>query len=77
MDQELGSIIVMKQSHQAKLLIYWFVFISTFSCGHEVWIITEKIKSWIRVVEMSFLCKAGGLNLREKVRTSTYGEELN
>lgn len=41
---------------KAKLSIYWLVFVPALTCGHEVWIMTKRAKSWIQAAEMSFLC---------------------
>ena len=46
------------------------------TCGHELWVVTERIRSWIQVAEMSFLRRVAGRSLRDRVRSSVTQEEL-
>ena len=38
--------------------------------SQELWVMAKRMRSWIRVAEMSFLCKAAGLFLRDRVKSS-------
>ena len=66
--QMLDWIVVAKRelSLQVKLSIYF----PNLAYDHEVWIVTERIRSHIQAVEMSFLHRVSGLTLRDRVRSS-------
>uniref|UniRef100_A0A671TUB9 Endonuclease/exonuclease/phosphatase domain-containing protein n=1 Tax=Sparus aurata TaxID=8175 RepID=A0A671TUB9_SPAAU len=51
---------------------------STFlpSYGHELWVVTERIRPRIQVAKMSFLRRVAGRSLRDRVRSSVTREEL-
>lgn len=51
-------------SWKTKLLIYRSIY------GHKLWVVTERIRSRIQSVEISFLRRVAGINLRDKVRSS-------
>ncbi|KAK3528727.1 hypothetical protein QTP70_010164 [Hemibagrus guttatus] len=71
------SVVVKKElSRKAKLSIYQSTYVPTLTYGHEVWVMTERIRSWIQVAEMSFLCRVAGRSLRDRVRSSVTREEL-
>ena len=53
-----------KLSRKAKLSIYWSIYILTFTYGHELWVMTERIRSRIQAAVMSFLCHPGGARSR-------------
>lgn len=38
-----------------KLSIYQSSYIPTLTYGHKVWVLTERMRSWIQVAEISFL----------------------
>merc|ERR1712208_854 len=44
--------------------------------GHEVWVMTERIRSRIQAAEMSFLRRVAGVSLRDRVRSSVTRERL-
>lgn len=54
---------------EGKLSIYWSVYISTLTYGHELWVVSERTESWRQAVEMSFLHWVAGRFLRDRVRT--------
>lgn len=39
---------------QVKLLIYKSVYVPTLSYDHELWVVTEKMRSWTQVAKISF-----------------------
>ena len=65
----LRSIVVKRElSQKAKLSIYWSIFVPTLTCSHEIWIVTERMRSQIQAAEMGFLQKVAGLGLRIRGR---------
>ncbi|KAK3534043.1 hypothetical protein QTP86_000634 [Hemibagrus guttatus] len=50
------SVVVKKElSRKAKLSIYHSIYIPTLTYSHELWVMTERVRSRIQVAEMSFL----------------------
>ncbi|KAK3550483.1 hypothetical protein QTP86_030724 [Hemibagrus guttatus] len=72
------SVVVKKElSRQAKLSIYQSIYVPTLTYGHELWVMTERVRSRIQAAEMSFLRRVAGCSLRDKrVRSSVTREEL-
>ncbi|KAK3549306.1 hypothetical protein QTP70_034533, partial [Hemibagrus guttatus] len=71
------SVVVKKElSRKAKLLIYQSIYVPTLTYGHELWVMTERVRSRIQVAEMSFLRRVVGCSLRDRVRSSATREEL-
>ena len=50
--------------------------VPTLNYGHELWVVTERMRSRIQVAKMSFLCRVAGLSLRDRVRSSDIWERL-
>ncbi len=44
--------------------------------GHELWLVTERMRSQLQAVKMSFHCRVAGLSLRERVRSPDIQREL-
>ncbi len=63
-------------SRKAKLLIYCSVFVPSLTYGHEGWVMTERVRSQLQVVEMGFLRRLAGVSLWDKVRSSVICEGL-
>uniref|UniRef100_A0AAV2JL93 ribonuclease H n=1 Tax=Knipowitschia caucasica TaxID=637954 RepID=A0AAV2JL93_KNICA len=63
-------------SRKAKLSIYRSIFVPSLTYGHELWVMTERTRSRIQAVEMSFLRRVAGRSLRDRVRSSVTREEL-
>lgn len=61
-------------SQKAKLDV--IIYVLTFIYGHEVWIITERMRSWIQASKISFLHRVAGVSLRGRVRSSVIRVEL-
>ena len=76
--QSLYRTVVVKKelSRKAKLSIYRSIYVPTLTCGHEIWVMTERTRSRIQAVEMSFLRRVAGRSLRDRVRSSVTREEL-
>ena len=76
--QSLYRTVVTKRelSQKAKLSVYRAIFAPTLTYGHEVWVMTERIRSRIQAAEMSFLRRVAGVSLRDRVRSSVTRERL-
>ncbi|KAK3508832.1 hypothetical protein QTP70_009600 [Hemibagrus guttatus] len=71
------SVVVKKElSRKAKLSIYQSIYVPTLTYGHELWVMTERIRSRIQTAEMSFLRRVAGRSLRDRARSSVTREEL-
>ncbi|KAK3511556.1 hypothetical protein QTP70_009656 [Hemibagrus guttatus] len=71
------SVVVKKKlSWKAKLSIYQSIYVPTLTYGHELCVMTERVRSRIQAAEMSFLHRVAGRSLRDKVRSSVTREEL-
>ncbi|KAK3515996.1 hypothetical protein QTP70_000711 [Hemibagrus guttatus] len=71
------SVVVKKElSRKTKLSIYQSIYVPTFTYGHELWVMTERVRSQIEAAEMSFLRRVAGHSLRDRVRSSVTREEL-
>ncbi|KAK7884420.1 hypothetical protein WMY93_027543 [Mugilogobius chulae] len=76
--QSLYQTVVVKKelSQKAKLSIYRSIYVPTLTYGHELWVMTERTRSRIQAVKMSFLRRVAGRSLRDRVRSSATREEL-
>ncbi|KAK3533908.1 hypothetical protein QTP70_034895, partial [Hemibagrus guttatus] len=71
------SVVVKKElSQKAKLSIYQSIYAPTLTYGHELWVMTERVRSRIQAAKMSFLRRVAGRSLRDRVRSSVTREEL-
>ncbi|KAK3564029.1 hypothetical protein QTP86_006952 [Hemibagrus guttatus] len=71
------SVVVKKElSWKVKLSIYQSIYVPTLTYGHELWVMTERVRSRIQAAEMSFLRRVAGHSLRDRVRSSVIQEEL-
>ncbi|KAK3512519.1 hypothetical protein QTP70_015647, partial [Hemibagrus guttatus] len=71
------SVVVKKElSRKAKLWIYQSIYVPTLTYSHELWVMTERVRSRIQAAEMSFLRRVAGRSLRDRVRSSVTREEL-
>ncbi|KAK3535602.1 hypothetical protein QTP70_017140 [Hemibagrus guttatus] len=65
------SVVVKKElSRKAKLSIYQSIYVPTLTYGHELWVMTERVRSRIQAAEMSFLRRVAVRSLRDRVRSS-------
>ena len=71
--------VVMKRelSKNAKLSIFKAVFVPILTCGHESWVMTERMRSQVQASKMRFLRKIEGVTLFNKVRSSKIRKSLN
>ncbi|KAK3518107.1 hypothetical protein QTP70_033333 [Hemibagrus guttatus] len=64
------SVVMKKElSRKAKLSIYQSIYIPTLTYGHELWVMTERVRSRIHAAEMSFLRRVAGRSLGDRVRS--------
>ncbi|KAK3530893.1 hypothetical protein QTP70_004413 [Hemibagrus guttatus] len=62
------SVLVKKGlSRKAKLSIYQSIYVPTLTYGHELWVMTERIRSRIQAAEISFLRRVAYLSLRDRI----------
>ncbi|KAK3528856.1 hypothetical protein QTP70_011737 [Hemibagrus guttatus] len=69
-------VVKMELSQTARLSIYQSIYVPTLTYGHELWVMTERVTSRIQAAKMSFLRRAAGRSLRDRVRSSVTREEL-
>ncbi|KAK3538434.1 hypothetical protein QTP86_002334, partial [Hemibagrus guttatus] len=71
------SVVVKKElSRKAKLSIYQSIYVPTLTYGHELWVMTKRVRSRIQVAEMSFRLRVAVRSFRDRVRSSVTREEL-
>ena len=59
------SVVVKRElSQKAKLSIYRSIYVPTPNYGHELWVMTKRIRSQIQAAIISFLHKVAGCSLR-------------
>ena len=58
------SVVVKKElGLKANFSIYWSVYVPTLTYGHELWVMTKRIRSRIQAAEISFLCRVAGCSI--------------
>ena len=55
---------------------YQSIYVLTLTCDHELWVVTERMRSRIQVTEMPSPCSGVGLSLRDRVGRSDIRGEL-
>ncbi|KAK3549179.1 hypothetical protein QTP70_033971 [Hemibagrus guttatus] len=61
------TVVVKKElSRKAKLSIYQSIYVPTLTYGHELWVMTERVRFRIQAAEMSFLRRVAGRSLRDR-----------
>lgn len=50
--------------------------VPNFTYGHELWIVTERMRLWIQAAKMTFLHRVAGLSLTDAVKSSDIQREL-
>ena len=53
------TVVEKELSRGAKLSIYLSIHVPTLTCGHELWVATERMRLQVQAAEMSFLCGGG------------------
>ncbi|XP_073778470.1 uncharacterized protein [Danio rerio] len=76
--QSMYQFVVVKNvfSRNAKLSIYQSIYVPTLTYGHELWVMTERIRFRIQAGEMSFLQRVAVHTLIGRVRSSVTQVEL-
>jgi len=65
------SVVVKRElSRKAKLSIYRSIYFPTLTYGHELWVVTKRMRLRIRRRKFVFLRRMAGLSLRDRVRSS-------
>ena len=88
LDIRIGVSAVMRQLHRsvvlkrelctrARLSFFRLVCVPILTCGHECWIINEKVRSRVQATEMELLRRVSGLTLLDKVKSAHIRESLN
>jgi hypothetical protein len=72
-----GVISKRELSSKAKISVYKTIFYPTLTYGHELWVMTERIRSRVEAAEMRFLRRAAGLTLWDRVLSSTIRANLH
>lgn len=54
-------------SCEEKLLIYQSVHVLTLTYGRELWVVTERTRSWVQAAEIRFLWRVAGLGLSSEI----------
>ena len=77
--KQLGRSVIRKTELgvKTKLAVFNSVFVPTLTYGHEIWVMTERIRSRIQAAEMRFLRAVVGVTRRDRVRNTAVREELN
>ena len=62
--------VVMKRelSNKAELTVFYTVFVSILTYGHESWVMAERVRSQVQASKMRFLPSIEGVTLFNKAR---------
>ncbi|KAF7642412.1 hypothetical protein LDENG_00258350, partial [Lucifuga dentata] len=63
-------------SQKARLSVCLSIYDPILTYGHELWVVTKRIRSRKQAAEMRFPCRVSGLTLRDRVRSSDIWEGL-
>ena len=76
--RQLSQSVVLKWElcTKAKLSIFRPVHVPILTCGHECWVMNEKVSSRVQAVEMGFLQRISGVTLLDKVTSADIRESL-
>ena len=61
---------------EGKALNLGLISVPTLTYGHELWVVTERMRLRIQVTKMSFLCRVAGLSFSNRVRNPNIQERL-
>ena len=64
-------------SRKAKLLVFKSIFVLTLTCGHESWVMTERVQSQMQSSEMRFLRKIKDVTMFDKHCYTAIRESLD
>ena len=72
------SVVIKRElSKKAKLSIFKTAFVPNLTYGHELWIITERVRSQVQASEMNFLQRIEGVTLYNKGHRSEIQKSLD
>ena len=63
-------------SRKAKISVFKSIYIPTLTYGHELWVMTERMRSRVQAAEMRFLRRVAGVTLLDRVRNTAIREDL-
>ncbi len=63
-------------SRKAKISVFQSVFAPTLTYGHEIWVMTEKIRSRVQAAEIKILRGVIGVIRMDRIRNTVTREEL-
>lgn len=76
MDQQIGGVYTVLQyqtivgnrelSQKEKLTIHQSIYVPTLTYCLELWVVTERMRLWIEVTKMKFICWVKSLKIRIK-----------
>ena len=77
--RELQRSVVLKRelSQTAKLAVFKSIFVPILTYGHELWVMTERVRSRIQAAEMGFLRRVKGVTRLHKKRNTEIRNSLN
>lgn len=61
---------------KATISIYWSAYVPTLTYSHELWVVSESIRSWIQAANMSFLLRVAGPSHGDRVKSLVSQEGL-
>jgi exonuclease III len=71
-----GVISKAELSREAKISVFKSIYVPTLTYGHELWVMTERMRSRVQAAEMRFLRRVAGVRLLDRVRSSAIRESL-
>ncbi len=77
--RELYRTIIAKKelSNAAKLAVFRSVYVPSLTYGHELWVMTERMRSRVQAAEMRFLRRVAEVRRIDRIRNSVIRESLN
>ncbi|GAB0098908.1 hypothetical protein DMENIID0001_147150 [Sergentomyia squamirostris] len=76
--RELGRSVVRKAElgRKAKMSVYQAVYVPVLTYGHDIWVMTERIRSRLQAAEMRFLRAVKGVTRSDRIRNTHIREEF-
>lgn len=69
----MGVVVKREPSQKATPWIYQSIYILTLTYGHELWVVTERMRSWTQATGMTLPRRVAGLCLRDRDIRSELG----
>lgn len=71
------NVLQRRLSVKSKLSIYWSIHVAALTCGHELRVMTEIMRSRVQVAEMDLLRWVAGVTFRSRLSNSDIRKEYN